>query len=419
MSKMRRPSQKYNQAIVPREDMMIAEAVHEFVNQKIMPYRRDLEGGFHRDRDLAEKTIYELAKGLVGLDIQRAFLPKEIGGMGLTSVVTTCILAEEMARGDIGLATQMLITPWAFTPAMLTNNQTVLNRFAAPFCGDEPLSACFAMTEPAGGANIEDTSQQGRTIQTIARREKGDWIINGQKIWPSGAGVSEIYLTVCTVDPEMGEDGITLICVPKDTPGLSFGPAEEKMGLVYTDKNTAIYFENVRVPEIYCCAQPGGEGANILREMISGRISEPAMAVGAAQAALEIAIDYTKDRSIKGKAVRDRSLHAALLGDMTAKIQVARSDYMCVASMLDQPERYGALSSPQQLARVSASKLISTRLAQEVIHAAIELMGSYGYCADYHVEKYLRDVIIVRLTMGGPQLCALETARGQYPLNLW
>ena len=419
MSNMRQPSQKYSQAIVRREDIMIAEAVHEFVNKEIMPRRRDLEGGFHRDRVLAEKTIYQLAKGLVNLDVQRAFLPKEIGGMGITSVVTTCILAEEMARGDIGLATQMLITPWAFTPAMMTNNQTVLKKFAAPFCGQEPLSACFAMTEPAGGANIEDTSQQGRTIQTIARRDDENWIINGQKIWPSGAGVSEIYLTVCTVDPDMGEDGITLICVPKGVPGLSFGKPEEKMGLIYTDNNSTIYYENVRVPKTYCCAQPGGEGARVLKEMISGRISEPAMAIGAAQAALEIAIDYTKDRHIKGKSVRDRSLHASILGEMAAKVQVARSDYLYIASMIDRPETYGALNSPQQLARVSASKLISTRLAQEVIHSAIELMGSYGYSTDYHVEKYLRDVVIVRLTMGGPQLCALESAHGQYPLKLW
>jgi alkylation response protein AidB-like acyl-CoA dehydrogenase len=275
------------------------------------------------------------------------------------------------------------------------------------------------MTEPAGGANIEDTSQQGRTIRTVAALEGNEWVISGQKIWPSGAGISEVYVTVCSVDPDLGEDGIVLICVPKDVAGLSFGKAEEKMGLIYTDKNRAVYYENVRVPQAYCCGRPGGEGAVILREMISGRISESAMAVGAAQAALEIAVDYTRDRTIRSKAVRDRSQHAGLLGEMAAKLQVARSDYLHVASMLDRPAAHGPLHSPPQLARVSASKLISTRLALEVIHSAIELMGSYGYCPDYHVEKYLRDAVIVRLTMGGPQLCALEAARGQYPLNLW
>ena len=416
---MRKPAQKYSRALATQEDVMIADAVHAFVNREIMPRRRDLEGGPQRDETLAEATIQQLAKGLVDLDIQRAFLPTDIGGLGLTSVVSTCILAEEMARGDIGLATQMLITPWAFAPAMVTGNRTVLEKFASPFCGPEPLSACFAMTEPAGGANIEDASQQGRTIQTLARADGDHWIINGQKMWPSGAGVSEIYTTVCSTDPSLGEAGITLICVPKDTPGLSFGKLEEKMGLIYTDKNSAIYYEEVRVPAAYCCGRPGGEGAAILRELVSGRISEPAMAVGAAQAALEIAVDYTRGRTICGKAVRNRSQHAAVLGEMAAKLQAARADVLHTASMFDRPDRYGPLGSPQQIARASAAKLIGTRLALEVIHSAIELMGSYGYSPEYHVEKYLRDAIIVRLTMGGPQLCALDVARGQYPLDLW
>lgn len=419
MLNLREPRQKYSTAIATEDDILLAESLHKYVNEKIMPRRRDLEGGAKRDEELADKTFKYLSKGLVELGIQKAFLPKEIGGLGLTSQVTGCIIAEEIARGDIGILTNLSITPWVFEPAMITKNMTVLEKFAAPFCGDEVLHACFSMTEPAGGCNMEDASQHGKTIRTIAELKEDEWVINGQKLWPSNAGVSEVYCTICTVDPNMGDDGIAIIYVPKDAEGLSFGEPEEKMGLIYTDRNSAIYYDNVRVPREYCCGQPGGEGAAVFRHCVSGRITDGPTGVGAAQAALEIVIDYTKDRYIKGKTVRDRSLHASILGEMAMKIQVARSDYMYVASMFDDPETYGQTNSHELIARASASKMFSTRMAIEVITKAIEMMGSYGYSPDYHVEKYLRDVIIVDLWMGGPHLCSLDVARSQYPLNLW
>ncbi len=416
---MHEPRQKYSTAIATEEDLLLSETLHKFVNEKVMPRRRDLEGGWERDEKLAEKTFFDLTQGLVDLGLQRAFLPEEIGGMGLTSAVTACMVAEELSRGDIGLYNNMIIVPWAFEAAMVTNNKTVLEKYAAPFCGDEVKMACLALTEPAGGCNIEDFSQKGKTIQTIAELQGDEWVINGQKLWPSNAGIADVYTTVCTVDPKKGADGITIIYVPKDAEGLSFGKAEEKMGLIYTDRNSAIYYDDVRVPVENCCGKPGGEGAMVLRHGVAGRLGDSPCAVGAAQAVLEIVIDYTKDRFIKGKTVRDRSMHAGIIGEMATKIQVARGDYMYVASMIDRPEIYGERITDQMISRASASKLFANRMAVEVCTKAMELMGSYGYSPEYHVEKYLREVIMVGLWLGGPQLCTLDAAGGHYPLNLW
>ena len=93
------------------DDLLFAETLHKFVNEKVMPQRRDLEGGWERDEALAEKTFFDLTQGLVDLGLQRAFLPEEIGGMGLTSAVTACMVAEELSRGDIGLYNNMIIVP--------------------------------------------------------------------------------------------------------------------------------------------------------------------------------------------------------------------------------------------------------------------------------------------------------------------
>ncbi len=417
MADIRDPKWKYSRAFVTDEDLELANTIHKYIDDKVMDNRQNLDGGFHRDETLARSTFDELAIGLNKIGIQKAFLPKEYGGLGLESNVTYSLLVEELGRGDLGFGLHFVMIPWAFTPAMMTENKAILERYAPMFCGDEVLSAAFQMTEPAGGTNIEDPTQHGSTIQTRAELRGDEWIINGQKLWASNNGVSEFYTTVCTVDPKKGDDGICIISIPKESEGLSFGKPESKMGMVWTDYNGAMYLDNVRVPKGYCVAAPGGEGANIFRYMVNNRFGDGAMAIGGAQACLEIAEDYTKDRFIVGKPVREQSLHAAIIGEMAMKIRAARSFYLNVAYMFDHPELYGEANSDRLIGISSSSKTFSTRVAIEVMHKSMELMGSAGYCADYHIEKYLRDVLIIHLWMGGPQLAMLESARVEYPMS--
>lgn len=407
--------EKYPPALASEEGWDIGKSVREFVDEEIMPRRIDLDGGPERDKSLARETFEELHQGLVDLGIQRAFFPEEVGGSGLSSMINNQIIAEELSRGDVGLATHMLIIPWPFLPARILGNETVMEEFGTKFCGDEPLAACMAITEPAGGANIEDPTMHGRTIQTTARREGDEWVINGEKMWPSGTGIAEVYCTVCTLEGEEGDEGIALIFVPKDADGLSFGEPEKKMGMVYTDMNGPIYYDDVRVPEEYCVAGPSGEGATFLHHITSvGRLSSAPLALGAAQAAFEIGVEYTGERNIGKKKVRERSMHAGILGELYTKIQSARSYHLNVAHMFDRSDIFGWPSSRKQLGRASAVKHYATKVAIEVIGKIMELMGSYGYSIDYHVEKYYRDVKILQLWLGGSQLALLDAARSVY-----
>jgi len=191
------------------------------------------------------------------------------------------------------------------------------------------------------------------------------------------------------------------------------------MGLTYTDVSAAFFYEDVRVPKEFCCGASGGEGAAILHTLTNGRLEDGPLSIGGAQAALETAMEYTGERFIRGKPVRDQSMHAGILGEMAAQVQNARASYMYVASMFDRPEQHGAPNSQQQIARASAVKMYTTRTAIDVMLKAIELMGAAGYSSEFHVEKYLRDVVMVRLWVGGPQLCALDSARGHYTFNPW
>jgi len=396
------------------EDMEIVRAVREYVDKEIMPRRRDLDGGWHHDEKLARSTFEKLHKGLVDIGVQRARWPEKYGGLNVSSM-TMGMIREEIARGDIGLALHLGVIDWTMIPAVRAGREDLLEEFLPKICDDKPHSSCMAITEPSGGANVEDPTQHGTSIRTIARLEGDEWVINGRKIWPSGAGISDItYCTVCTTDPKKGDEGIAIIYVPPDAEGLSFSKPIEKMGLCWTDINAEIFYDDVRVPKEYRVAGPG-EDARILHDVIaSGRLGTCRYAVGAAQACFEIALEWTKEREIAGKPVRTRSLHASILGEMAQKIESARAYYMHVSAMLRNERLFGRPGEPFLLSKCSAAKAYACDVALWVINKTMELMGSYGYAYDYNVEKYLRDAKILQLWLGGPQRALLDTALGYY-----
>ncbi|MEM2272804.1 MAG: acyl-CoA dehydrogenase family protein [Candidatus Bathyarchaeia archaeon] len=406
---------KYSRAIVKEEDLEIAAAVREFIDKEVMPRRLDLEGGWHHDENLAKKTIEEIHKGLVDLGVQRAFLPEEIGGLGIKSLITQLIVQEEIARGDAGLATRLGCLWGCLKLAEMAGRMDLLEIFGRKACDDKPHVACWAVTEPQGGANIEDPTQHGRAIRTIAVLDGDEWVINGVKIWPGGAGEADIvYATVCTTDPAKGEEGIAYIYVPPDAPGLSFGKPIKKMGMCYTDVNAEIFYDNVRVPKEYRLGGPGKDAEIFHNNIAAARLPSAATAVGVAEACLETILAWTKERKIMGKPVREHSLFAGIIGEMALKIETARAYYLQVAWMAEHPEIYGPVGSPAMHARCSIAKAYAADAAVWVANKAMELMGSYGYAYEQCLEKYLRDVKVIQLWEGGQQRALLDVALGFY-----
>jgi len=273
----------------------------------------------------------------------------------------------------------------------------------------------MAITEPAGGCNIEDASEHARTLKTRAKLEGDEWVINGEKMWPSGASIADLYCVVCTTDPNLKEEGFALIYVPKDTPGLSFGKPEEKMGMKVTDVNAAIYFDNVRVPKEYRAGKPGLDWQLFRANVSWGRLTSAPISLGNAQAALEAVIEFTKTRAYGGKPVRNHSLQAAMIADMAIGVESARAFYLTVASMFDNRKKFGNPGEDYLLARASAAKVHACDVTEMVCNKAIELMGSYGYAREYHVEKYLRDSKIIQIWLGGGQLGRLDVVQSYYP----
>ena len=256
---------RYGNFITSEEDRLFLTTIRKYIEKEVMPIRMQM------DEDYA---FFEQAyEGLVKLGIQKRGFSPRYGGLGIRSAVMVCAISEEISRGDSGLSLHTLIIPWTLAAAMGGRNKVITDKFIPMFCEDAPRCGCLAITEPAGGCNIEDAAEHALTIRTIAKLDGDEWVINGEKMWPSGASIADLYCVVCTTDPNLREEGMALIYVPKDTPGLSFGKPEEKMGMKVTDVNTAIYFDDVRVPKAYRAAGPGVDWQLFRNNVSWGRLT--------------------------------------------------------------------------------------------------------------------------------------------------
>ncbi len=400
---------RYMSELVSTGDRLLADVVREFVDREIRPYRREIEESTRTDFEF----VREIQKKMVGMGLQGAFLPAEYGGMNLTAVLPYCLALEELSRGDPAIVCAMAGGAWAFRPAVLSDNKEVLKEFAPKFLGDDLYVACFAMTEPSGGCNIENVDMKGRGIHTRAYLDGDEWVINGAKLWPTNSGVSDVYCVVCNTDPSLGDEGIALIYVPVPIEGFSFGRFEDKAGF-RSSREGDFYFDNVRVPKAWRAAGPGKDAELLEDNLIFARIFSAAWAVGIAQAALEEVMEFTAERKVAGRPIRQHSAVANIIADMIIDIQAGRDCYINAAYMYDHPELYGKRTTKYMLARGSLAKVFCCDAAVRVTNKAMELMGAYGYSIDYHVEKFWRDNKIIQLWEGGAQLGRLDVARGYY-----
>jgi len=393
------------------EGKMTVRTVRDFVNKEIMPVRQQL------DEDKDRELVHHIFTGLAKLGIHKRGLPERLGGLRVSTVLFESV-NEEIARGDSGIAEVIGVPAWVFGSAMRSHNDRVMDDLCPPFCRDgEFHEACQAMTEPGGGCNVESPYNRGKTIQTTARLDGGEWVINGTKHFPSGASVGDVYCVVCTTDANLAEEGVALIYVPAGTPGLSFGKPENKMGMRYTDVNADIYLDNVKVPREYRASLELGKDYESFHNLVSwGRLSGAAYAVGNAQAVLDIVFDFTANRFYGGKQVRQHSLQAAMIADMIIGIESARFYYLTVSTMFDNRKVYGPPYTDAQISKATGAKVYACDVAVDVCNNGMRLTGCYGYMKEYNIEKYLRDCKVIQLWEGGAELGRIDVARGYYPM---
>jgi alkylation response protein AidB-like acyl-CoA dehydrogenase len=392
-------------------DRFFIDAIKAYVDGELMPLRGQL------DDDKEHKLVREVLEGFVPIGFQKIIFPEEYGGMNIQSVVTMVTVGEDIARFDAGIALAISCTYWCWLPAIYAQSKAVLDRYAPRFCGDEVCLGAFNITEPASGCDIENPAMHGRTIKTFARRDGDEWVLNGTKCLASNSGVAALYCVVCSTAPDSGDEGIALIYVPASAKGLSFGRFEDKAGL-HTVRNCDVYFDNVRVPRQNRAAGPGRDAELLYANVANGRLAIAAGSVGMAQGAFERVLEYTGNRVVGGKPVREHSIAANLLADMAIGIETARAYVLNAAYMYDHPQRYGEHHSAFMLSRASIAHHYATDVAVMVTNRAMELMGAYGYLRELGVEKYWRDCKMAQLAPGGSVVDQLDITRGYYEHDL-
>jgi alkylation response protein AidB-like acyl-CoA dehydrogenase len=400
--------------LLNEEQRQLRQTLREFTRKEIIPITGQLE----EDYNLVEQVHQKL----VDIGVQASGYPVEYGGGGSHSMTNTAIIAEELSKGDAGIALSVCSNMAGTGPAAAVGNKAVLDRFAPIFCRGKLAYACLSMTDEAGGADTENPLLHGAGIKTSAKLVGDEYVINGSKIWPTHAGIAESYTTFCNTDPALGDDGIAMIMVPGDAPGLTFGKPEKKM-LFKTTINGAVYYDNVRVPKEYRMAGPGMD-ANLCNMLTAvAGWSGGLQALGIAERAFEIVLEYTGTRQVGFKPVRQHSIAAGMIADMAIGIEMMKASLYNLAFMLDHAEIYESIYGPPWglpfISKLAAARVFAADTAVEIVNKGAELLGSIAISKDFPYEKCLRDVKITQLWLGGQQICRYKVAQGYYDLKNW
>ncbi|MEW1718748.1 acyl-CoA dehydrogenase family protein [Streptomyces sp. NPDC093109] len=256
------------------------------------------------------------------------------------------------------------------------------------------LLGAYCLSEPASGSDAA-------SLSTRAVRDGEDWVITGTKAWITHGGIAD-FLTVLARTGGPGGRGITAFLVPGDAPGLTAAPPERKMGM-NGSPTAQLHFDGVRVADSRRLGDEGQGFAIALSALDSGRLGIAACAVGLARAALDTAVEYATGRSQFGRPVADFQGLRFLLADMATRIEAGRSLYLAAARLRDA----GRPFSPQ----AAMAKLFCTDIAMQVAVDAVQVLGGYGYTADFPAERYLREAKVLQIVEGTNQIQRMVIAR--------
>jgi hypothetical protein len=397
-------------------DDIVGRMVRRWAEEHVIPRRRQFDEDWREHRLIA--PAFQRLMGELGL--QRVLFPEEVGGWGLGHSGSLGAAAfrmfEEIARADSGMAVAFGVTFW---PLLMICAEPHVNRrlcqeLAPLFCDTtEARFAANAMTEPQGGADIENLDLlRGSTITTTAAQDGDCWIINGHKLWPTNTGgVADLLGVVCTTRPGSTDPrDFAFIMVPADTAGVTQGAPYQKAGMA-ADKNSDVWLEDVRVPLWYRACGPGDD-FTYFKEVISfGNLGSLAFISGVMLDVYETLHRLSATMQIGGRPLREHDAVAGALADMIGDVEVIRVVGYQYARMLDRPDLYGARWSDAIVAKGRAYKAFAADRAVADLRRAMTLLEAAGADRRHDLEKHWRDIKIVQLWMGGKQLCQMEAAR--------
>lgn len=322
------------------------------------------------------------------------YIAEDVGGSGLTRL-DAALIFEALSTGCPTVAAYISIHNMCAWMIDRYGSAEQRAAFLPKLCAMEHL-ASYSLTEPGAGSDAA-------ALKTKAVRDGDDYILDGQKQFISGAGVSDLYVVMVRTG-EAGPSGISTLVVEKGTPGLSFGANEKKMGW-NAQPTRAVIFENCRVP-VANRLGPEGIGFKIaMAGLDGGRLNIGACSLGGAQSALDKALAYAGERKAFGSRIADFQALQFKLADMATELEAARSLLWRAAAALD-------AKTPDATKLCAMAKRVATDTGFTVANEALQIHGGYGYLADYGIEKIVRDLRVHQILEGTNEVMRMIVARG-------
>ena len=354
---------------------MIRDAVRAFAQEQLWPQaaRWDKEHTFPK----------EVHRGLADLGAYGICVPEAQGGAGL-DYLTLAVVLEEIAAGDGGTSTAISVTNCPVNAILMRyGNPEQQKKWLMPLAQGHMLGA-FCLTEPHVGSDAS-------ALRTTATREGDSYVLQGVKQFITSGKHGDVAIVIAVTDKAAGKKGISAFIVPTDTPGYVVARLEDKLGQHSSD-TAQINFDQCRVPAENLIGQEG-EGYKIaLSALEGGRIGIAAQSVGMARSALEVALDYARQRESFGTAIFNHQAVGFRLADCATRLEAARQLIWHAAALRD--------ASRPCLKEAAMAKLFASEVAEEICSAAIQTLGGYGYVSDFPVERIYRDVRVCQIYEG-------------------
>jgi acyl-CoA dehydrogenase len=368
------------------EQEALRDLVRDFATREIVPLAPTL--------DEEQRHSPEIVQKYFDLGFLHYSVPEEYGGAGL-GTLDGCLFNEELGAACGGIACVLGGNPLGLTPLLIAGSDKLKGELLPPHT-EGPNLAAFCLTEAGAGSDAA-------AMRSTARLEGDEYLINGTKSFITNGSVASIYSLFAMEDPELGNKGFSAFMVPADTPGITIGKKENKMGQRTADTREVI-FQDVRIPARYRLGK-GFDGFKIaMMTLDESRATVGAAAVGIARAALEVATQYAKERVQFGKPLAGHQAIQFKLADMAMKVNAGRLLCWHAAWLRDNGRRNTMESA--------MAKCFSGDMAMEVTTEAVQILGGYGYMKDYPVEKYMRDAKLHQIYEGTNEIQRMVIARG-------
>ena len=365
--------------LLTEEQIMIRDLARQIAKEKIKPVaaQYDVDGTFP----------WDIVKILADSDLCGIYIEEKYGGTGGGSMELV-LATEELSKACGGISLALAATALGTYPIILFGTDAQKEKYLPDIAKGKKLAA-FALTEAGAGSDAA-------AVATTAEKKGDHYVLNGTKQWITNGGEADTYTVVASVDRKKGARGAATFIVEKGTPGFEFGKKEDKMG-IRASATRELVFTDCKIPRENLLGKEGGGFIVAMKTFDQSRPGVAAQALGIAQGALDLTVEYVKGRKQFGKSISSFQGVQFMLADIATEIEAARALIYATAKMLD--------SGAKKVAKDSAiAKLFASDMAMKVTVDCVQLFGGYGYMRDYPIEKYMRDAKITQIYEGTNQI---------------